>query len=215
MKETHSSTFLVRDMDTLRVISDPTRAQIFEMLAREAGTVRHVAEKMGLAASKLYYHFNLLEKHGLIRVCETRQVGNLIEKWYSTVADSIDFDPELFSFNSPERNENVMSVVRTTIDATREDLIRSLQARFQALEQGSPQKERHVVLSRTQVRISDEQAAFFQQKVTELIQELEQSDQGLASGRDDLQPYAMTIVFYPNFYYRDEPSPSVNGKDTQ
>lgn len=215
MKDLPSSSFVVRDMDTLRVISDATRAQIFEMLAWEAGTVRQVAEKLGLAASKLYYHVNLLEKHGLIAVRETRQVGNLIEKVYAAVAETIDIDPQLFSSQAAGRSENIMSLVRATIDATREDLTRSLRARFHALEQGSPHKERQVDLNRIQARISDEQAAYFHQKVQDLIREFEQADQDESSEDGDIQQYAMTIIFYPNFYFRTESSQTTSEKDSQ
>ncbi|MEN4012976.1 MAG: helix-turn-helix domain-containing protein [Chloroflexota bacterium] len=201
MKKSPSAAFLIRDMETLRVISEPTRAQVFDILAGEPQTVRQVAQKMGLAASKLYYHFNLLEKHGLIQVHETRQVANLIEKVYRAVAAEIDVDPEIFSSQSGDRNENLMAIVRATIDATREDLIRSLQARFLALEQDSPKKERHLVISRNQAYISDEQAEYFRQKVHDLLKELEQADLGAHSGREDVQLYALMAAYYPNFYF--------------
>ena len=38
--------------------------------------VNQVAGKLGLSNSRLYYHFNLLEKHGLIEVVETHMVNN-------------------------------------------------------------------------------------------------------------------------------------------
>lgn len=55
---------MVRDYDTLKVIADPLRAQIVAILLHEPLNMRQVAERLGLAASKLYYHFGLLEKIG-------------------------------------------------------------------------------------------------------------------------------------------------------
>ena len=65
----------ISDLDTLKVVSDPFRVQILEVLVHEPQTVNQVAEKMGLAPSKLYYHFNMLEKHGLIQVVDTTLHG--------------------------------------------------------------------------------------------------------------------------------------------
>jgi len=201
MEKSSPPAFVIRDMETMRVISDPIRAQIFEALLHQAQTVRQVAEKLGMSASKLYYHFNLLEKFGFIRVQETRQVGNLIEKIYAVTSPTIDVDPDLFSFPSGEHNEQILTIIRDTIDATREDLLRSLQARLYALEQGQPPKPRRVVLNRLRSNLSDEQAARLLNRIEELLREFEQSDE---KESQDNQPYSLMIAFYPSFYYPAE-----------
>ena len=72
--ENDKSILLITDRSTLKVIADPLRAQIFEALTTGAYTIRQISEKLNLAPSRLYYHFALLEKHGLIHVVETRKV---------------------------------------------------------------------------------------------------------------------------------------------
>ncbi|MEN4011521.1 MAG: winged helix-turn-helix domain-containing protein [Chloroflexota bacterium] len=67
--------FSARKLETLRVVSDPISVQILEILIGHILPVRGAADKLGLSASILYYHFNLLEKHGLIQVVETRQAS--------------------------------------------------------------------------------------------------------------------------------------------
>ncbi len=210
MEKSKPSTFVIRDMETMRVISDPIRAQVFEALLSQPQTVRQVAEKLGMSASKLYYHFNLLEKFAFIRVHETRQVGNLIEKIYAVTSPIIDVDPSIFSFPSGEHNEQLLTIVRDTIDATREDLMRSLQARFYALEQGEPPKPRRVALNRLRSHLSDEQAARFLTKLQQLLEEFDQSDD--QEGQDN-QTYSLMIAFYPNFYYPAE-SPSSKSEES-
>ncbi len=201
MENTSAPTFIIRDIETMRVISDPLRAQIFEVLIRQPQTVRQVAERLGMTASKLYYHFNLLEKFGFIRVFETRQVANLIEKVYTVTSKTLDVDPNLFSFPAGEQNESLMSIVRGTIDTTREDLIRSLQARLHALEHGEKPQPRRVVLNRQQAHLTPTQAEQFLSRIEELLNEFEQADQGES---EDSQLYAMMIAFYPGFYFRGE-----------
>ena len=46
--------FHIADLETLRAISDPLRVQVLELLESQALTVKQVAEKLGLAPSKLY-----------------------------------------------------------------------------------------------------------------------------------------------------------------
>ncbi|MGB7093974.1 MAG: winged helix-turn-helix domain-containing protein, partial [Anaerolineales bacterium] len=58
---------MVKDLETLKILADPLRNQILEILAPEKLTINQMAEKLGLAPSKLYYHINLLEKYGLIQ----------------------------------------------------------------------------------------------------------------------------------------------------
>ena len=60
-------TMMINDLESLKVFSDPLRNQIMEILAPEKLTINQIAKKLGLAPSKLYYHINLLEKHGLIQ----------------------------------------------------------------------------------------------------------------------------------------------------
>ena len=52
--------YLIQDLEALRVIADPLRAQIINLLVTEPQTVRQVAEKLRVTPSKLYYHFSLL-----------------------------------------------------------------------------------------------------------------------------------------------------------
>ena len=59
-------TFIIEDRETLKVMADPLRSQILEIVIDSPHTIRQTAAKLGLSASKLYYHFNLLEKHGLV-----------------------------------------------------------------------------------------------------------------------------------------------------
>ncbi len=201
------NSFVITDLETLRVYADPVRVQIIEMLTHHPQTVREMAEKLGLLPSKLYYHINLLEKHALIQVVETRQVANLIEKQYAAAAARIEVDPHLMVNGPAEENTGLLSVVQSTIDLTREDLLRSLQARHYNLQQGEKPKLRELLLNRTQAYLTDERAAEFYQRLYTLIQDLEEADLGAAaSQREDVQFYTLMATWYPNFYFNSAES---------
>lgn len=198
-KKNARSPFLIRDLETLRAVSDPLRMQIVELLLSEKQTVKQVAEKLGLAPSKLYYHFNALEKMGLIKVMETRMVANMLEKSFQAVASSIDVDPSLLNLSTDEGKENIQTVLTSTIDGTRDDIIRSLQARQFQLEQGAEEQPRRFILNRVISRVSEERIKEFQDRLTSLIQEFESEEK--LPRRKGLQAYALTVAFYPSFYF--------------
>ena len=193
-------TFIVRDYDTLKVMADPLRTQIVELMLHEPLNVKQVAERLGLAPSKLYYHFGLLERIGVIAVADTRQVANIVEKTYRATAEDVEVDPALFNFNTDAGKENLNTALVATLDTTRDDVLRSLQARYTALEDGTAPRPRHLMLSRVLSRIPDERADEFKQRLAALVHEFENSDDNAAE-----TTYAVMVAFYPSFYYRTDP----------
>lgn len=199
-KEKTTKYFHILDLETLRAVSDPLRIQIVELLSNQNLTVKQVAEKLGLAPSKLYYHFGALEKLGMIEVAETRMVSNMVEKVYQSNADQLDVDPSLLKFSKDGDNESFGILISSTIDATREDIIRSLQARQFQLDQGAAEQSRRFIINRVVSRISEERVAEFQERLVQLIQEFEGEDEH-ASRKPNLHPYALTVALYPSFYF--------------
>lgn len=199
MKKKHAGKpFQVGDLETLRALADPLRIQILELLESQTLTVKQVAEKLGLAPSKLYYHFGTLEKLGLIEVAETRMVANMVEKTYASAANGLDVDPSLFRFSKESDNEPFSILLASTIDATREDMIRSLQARQFQLEQGAEEKERRLIINRIVSRVPEKRIPEFQERLVKLLREFEAEDK---TAKSTDQPYAMTVAFYPSFYF--------------
>ncbi len=192
--------FRITDLDTLRAVSDPLRVQIVELLQEEPLTVKQVAEKLGLAPSKLYYHFTTLEKLGLIEVAETRMVANMVEKVFTSNAGALDVDPAIFRFSREGDNEPFTTAIASVVDATREDIIRSLQARQFQLEQGAPEKSRRFIINRVISRIPEPRVEEFQERLVQLLQEFEQENDASVRGAKH-QPYALTVAFYPSFYF--------------
>lgn len=87
--------FIIEDLETLKVMADARRMQILEVILDQTATVKEIAERLNQPASQLYYHINTLEKHGLIRVVDTRIVSGIIEKWYGAAAKQFQIGKEL------------------------------------------------------------------------------------------------------------------------
>lgn len=197
-KSKEKKRFQISDLETLRAIADPLRVQILELLEGQALTVKQVAEKLGLAPSKLYYHFKALENIKVIEVAETRMVANILEKTYTSAADILDVDPALFKFSKEGDNEPINIMLSSTIDATREDMLRSLQARQFQLTEGAQDQPRRMILNRAVSSVSEKRIGEFQERLVKLIQEFEAEDK---NSKPADQPYALTVAFYPSFYF--------------
>ena len=195
-------TFIIEDRETLKVMVDPLRSQILEILLNTPHTIKQTAGKLGLAASKLYYHFNQLEKYGLIEVVETRRVANLEEKLFQAVATSFELAPGLLTTSTEEGKAVANEVLVSTIEATREDLLRSLQARYFQLDHGAPEHPRRVVLNRVVSHVPEALAEQFQQRLCALLEEFEAADS--LPGTPDTFPYAFMAALYPSFYFEEE-----------
>jgi DNA-binding transcriptional ArsR family regulator len=198
-RKQREGTFVIHDLETLKVIADPIRNQILDILQFSPQNTKDVADKLGLAPSKLYYHFNMLEKFGLIKVVETRQVSNLIEKYYLAISNYFCVDPTLLNFESSEGKENINSLVGSTIDTTREDLLRSLHARTLQIEQGAVEKKRSLILTRNLSNLSDEKAEKFVERLSSLLEDFIDADTKDPAD----QTFAFTAAMYPSFYFRD------------
>src|SRR5262252_9481402 len=88
---------VVTDLETLKILSDALRARILDLLRAEPLTVKQLAARLGRPPKKLYYHINLMEQHGLIRVVNTRLISGIVEKTYRATAYLFLFEKEVFA----------------------------------------------------------------------------------------------------------------------
>lgn len=199
-KELADKIFMIEDLETMRALADPLRVQVIELLVDRPHNARELAEKLGLAASRLYYHLNQLEKLGLIVVEETRQVGNLLEKTYRATAGQVEVSRSLLNFQTEAGKESISTMMVSTLDTTRDDLLRSLNARSAALARGAAEQPRHVIVTRATASLTEAQVEDFTNRLKALMAEFHTVDEN----PDGTHPYALTLAFYPSFYYPPE-----------
>jgi len=194
---------LIQSLDDLKILADPLRNQIMEILPPSPMTVNMMSTKLGVESSKLYYHINLLEKHGFIRVVETTLHGNLIEKHYWITAYHFKLDEDVFNFNvdTPEGTENMITLLLANIEATRADLRRSMYARHQQITHGAEQNPRYVLDLRERFHLRDDEAQEFHRRLQELVEEFKQDIDPLKPVPAGTIPWALSIVLYPSFYF--------------
>ena len=191
---------VIKDLEAAKSITDPLRLQILEVLVQSPMTVNQIAEKLGLSASKLYYHVNLLEKHGFLQVVDTTIHGNIIEKHYWVTAYDYQLDKDLFNFNvtTSEGKDNIINMSLATMDTTREDFIRSIEARAFNLEHGAEPHPRQVINFREVILVPEEKIDDFQSRLHALLEEFKEMKAPEAEGQ---HPWALSVFMYPSFYF--------------
>jgi len=191
----------IADLDTLRVLADPQRFRLVEAMAtrpREAWTVKELARTVGATPTKLYYHMNLLEEHGLIVVTGSRLVSGILEKRYQVAADQLSVDRALFETGDPAANETLHTVLSTILDTTQADIRAAIKAGIASLhhEEGDPERE-PIFLSKGFARLSRARAVEFRARLRDLYAEFEEIPSGGARAAADRHPYSLVVAFYP------------------
>ncbi|HBX70399.1 MAG TPA: hypothetical protein DEH25_13735 [Chloroflexi bacterium] len=195
--------FLVTDLETIKIISDPLRVQILEHigLTSDQGnliTVKELADTLDISPTKLYYHINLLEKHDLIRVAETRVVSGIIEKRYQIRARRIRAELDLSQDSEINRDEGLqltLSSVSTMFDTAYNNIEKSFRLRLQEIAEAQSNLEKSSwYSSQSMLQLSPEQAQDFTGDLKALVNKYSEVNhpEGLVFG--------LTILFNPNYH---------------
>ena len=182
----------ITTLDALKVFSDPLRQQIIEALLEGAKTVKQVAAELDLAPTKLYYHVNLLEEHGLIQVTETRIVSGIIEKHYMAAAREYLIERSLLTPGQNTSGEGLEIAFDAMIEPIRSDLLKSAKNGLIDTSEGAPEHHRFRMWRATS-QLSEAQAAEFYARLDKLVDEFNIFSEDNA----DSQHYTLLIGIYP------------------
>lgn len=214
----------IEDLETLKALSDPLRLDILKHVGiqnrkQERCTVKQLGKMLGLVPTKLYYHVNILEEHGLLVVGETKIVSGIIEKHYQVCAMNIGVSQDLMSKDdSEDRGGQLDQILKSVEDLTTnalQNLNTSLRTIYEEAkmekEEGIPAREQMAMdVSNFELVLTREQAKEFIGKIAEVSKEFSQlSDQNLESGTDDGLHFGVLNMIVP--YYHRTPNP--NKKD--
>ena len=76
-----------RQEELIAILGDFRRARILEILTQQQASVKELAQMIGESPQTTHYHTKYLERVGLIRIVEKREVRGTLEKFYRAVAD--------------------------------------------------------------------------------------------------------------------------------
>lgn len=191
---------VIHDLEALRIYFDPLRTRIIHALGQEPRTIHEVAGILDIPFTRLYYHFQLLEKHGFIRQVDARSYGGAVEeKYYQIAARMFLVDRELMTVGETDETESGLSVVlESVLDRTKDDIRRSVRTGAIDLDRRAPDPDALFIM-RGYSYLSPERAAVLYEKLRALVDEYvttaeEDVDEVTRIGRY----YGAAIALYPS-----------------
>jgi DNA-binding transcriptional ArsR family regulator len=143
-----------------RALADPLRLRLLEALWGRPQTAKELAEMAGQSPDRLYYHLAQLEQAGLIEIAEYRPLpGGKVERVYRPT----EVEPPGDAAN-PEELARFLSAA---LEATQADIAAASVAR----EAG---ERREISLTRTTLRLSDEQLVTLREHLLELLRQAQE-----------------------------------------
>jgi DNA-binding transcriptional ArsR family regulator len=161
---------VVTDLETLKIISDALRSRILDLLRAEPLTVKQLAVMLDRPPKKLYYHVNLMEQHGLIRVVNTRLVSGIVEKTYRATAYLFLFNDEVFALAATAGKTGLPPGMALLFETTKNQLDQSVETGLIDLIEDAP-TNRRLLFSWNMTRMAPEQAEAFYARLAALVDE--------------------------------------------
>lgn len=181
---------LINDVETLKVVAEPLRMQLLELMLREPRTAKQLAAALNVPQTKLYYHINLLEGSGLIRVVSTRLVSGIVEKQYRAAAMSYRLSEDVLRIRDEDADATIGAALNAVFDGARADIIRGIRAKL--IDPTQDDLRRKIVIGRKLSRLTDAQLAVVYQRIDELFADFDRDEEA-----DGAPTYGLTIAFYP------------------
>ncbi len=186
-------TFRITRLEQTKLLSDPFKQKLLEEFSLAPATTKQIADRMGEKAPRLYRHVDALVAEGLLILIEEKQKRGTTERYYQTIAQRFEIDPNLFSPGTSHQDES-STMVRSLFHDTEADLLGLLSQKKDA----SAGENDQALLMKFSINASPDNIALLRQKLEVWLEECEtiskeaQSDVGNVS-------YSGMIVYYPNF----------------
>ncbi|MGB7338750.1 MAG: helix-turn-helix domain-containing protein [Phototrophicaceae bacterium] len=182
-------------LDALKVYFDPMRQKIIHQMIKQPKTVQQIAEILDVPFTRLYYHINLLEKHNIIHVVETRAMSGAVEeKYYQVAAYQFIVPRNMLSFSHPEHEASLNVFLSAMLGETADDIRHSVQTGRIDMERETPDPD-SLLLRRGLIRMSREKISDFHGELLDLIKRYQSEPY-----TDDDSYYGLTIAVYPSAF---------------
>jgi predicted ArsR family transcriptional regulator len=177
-------TFKIKDLEQIRLLSDPLKLQLLQAFAEGAKTTKQVAGELGENITKLYRHVDALHEAGLLEIAAEKQKRGTVERTFQAVAQRFEADHALFADEGG--GEGVMAV-RDILAAAEDEIVAAI-ANVN-LEDGP-----EAIVMRLRCKATPERFAELHRTLNEWI---EATQEECGSDDENLQEYGALIAFYP------------------
>ena len=196
----------IHDLATLKVMADPLRMRIIDLLRRRPATVKEIAGELNTPAKSLYYHVNMMERYGLIRVVETRVVSGIPEKRYRATAYLFNFS-EARPCGDERPGVQEMETIESMFAITQDEI--RVSAEGGLLDLRDPDAGLH--LEWTLLDLSPDAFRDLSNRLEALLKEFRSEDRPLPME----QPCRMFTLLYPTYRRGERPEPPPTDTDSR
>jgi DNA-binding transcriptional ArsR family regulator len=172
----------VSDVETLKVLADPTRLAILTALMGPGRaplrvmSVKELAAELGEPQTKLYRHVKQLEAADLIHVAASRLVSGILEQRYQASQRDLMFGPGLLRDRAAAADETE-PVVATLLDRFRNQFFAAHRAGLIVPGDYPPEEAyRNGMMALIELRVSARRAAAIRLRLQEVMDELNAPD---------------------------------------
>ena len=159
-------TFKIKDLDKIRLLSDPLKLQLIQAFADGDKTTKQVAADLGESVTKLYRHVDALHEAGLLVITSEKQKRGTIERTFQAVAKRFEADPMLFADQDDEESTNA---ARDMLRVVEDEILA-------ALAHDSDQDEKESVLMRLRCKASPAHISGLRDLLNEWIETVQNDD---------------------------------------
>lgn len=178
MKETYT----IKDLEQIRLLSDPLKLQLLQAFAEGAKTTKQAAAELGESITKLYRHVDALHAAGLLEIAAEKQKRGTVERTFQAVAQRFEADQSLFAEDGGAEGA---VAARDMLRAVEDEIIDAI---------GNPGEGPEAIMMRLRCKASPQRLAELRQSLNEWIEQT----QGDCGGDDeDMQEIGALIAFYP------------------
>jgi DNA-binding transcriptional ArsR family regulator len=171
VNEVGAGSVAIERLETLRVLVDGQRHRIVTLLMDEPMTARELSQRLGIGRTRLYYHLDLLQQHGIIHVVDTRLVSGIEERTYRAVARSFRVDRTLLAASASEPQ------IADTQAAILEAIAVDLRARAATGPTTSDRDDSDVLVARTFLHLNDERRRELRGRLSALVEQYRDADE--------------------------------------
>ena len=177
----------IRDLEQVRLLSDPLKLQLIQAFAQDAKTTKAVAEELGHSVTRLYRHVDALHEAGLLEITSERQKRGTIERTFRAVAQRFEADHRLFAGKDEGGGSD-----------TARDLLRIVEGEIlDALSEDSARDEPQALMMRLRCKGSAERMARLRESLNAWIETACEEDEDASGRSGDQQEFGALIAFYP------------------
>ncbi|MGO9063311.1 MAG: ArsR/SmtB family transcription factor [Myxococcaceae bacterium] len=169
----------ITTLAALRAVSDDQRQRILTLLILEPRGARDLASQLRMSRPKVYYHLNLLEQHGLIRVVAQRVRGRQVERVYRAVARAFRVESSLLGGRA-----------RRGAMSARAQIFRNAVKDFEEVGEFSPEQSQLTLVSRVLLRLRPAQVAELRRRLVAILDDLDTTQQ-------DGEPTELVMALFP------------------